>query len=309
MSRKKTDSAVEHRITLGDLERREMRQVLKLAKTEKTILNVTNGVKAAAVVGVAGAGIYVGYLGILAYAAVKDGIDDVIGTIKQTVHDVPISFYNWTAGSKSQIDPETGIEYIVPKEVVDESGLVIKNPAGGYPVFGGLVYLGMWAGNTFNPFDEAPTNGDTAPARPDVPPDGTWYGPHVPGHPDYDAWIAGDYQMTLAEYNKWQTILQAERMREQNEARRAAEQAAAEERAEEDPVTSGEGGPSWVQAEREAEERRRKEAEEAANREADRAAAEAEAEREREEQEAAGMPCPGAPRPDLPCNHRFNRGF
>lgn len=139
--------------------------------------------KTAATVGAIGAGVYVGYLGVLAYAAVKDGAEDVMAAIKQTAHDVPISFWNWTAGSKSVIDPETGVEYIVPKTVTDANGTVIENPGWTVPIGGGLTYLGMWIGNRLNPVTAAGYN-------PNLPPEPvpSAYGPHVPGHPDHAEW-------------------------------------------------------------------------------------------------------------------------
>jgi len=250
MSRKKTDSAIEHRITFGDLERREMREVLTIIKKEKKIQNITVGVKSAAVVGVAGLGVYVGYLGVLAYLASKDEIEDWW----QTVLGIPAALWNWQAGSKTCIDPETGKESQCPKT---HNG--VDNPLSGWPVVGGLFNLGMWTGNTQYLQDLA-AGGQTpvGPAAEEPKPSAAW-NQYVADNPELGLdpdWMPGP---------TW--------------TREAAEAAAAA-----------------AAAEREA-------AEEAAAA----AAAAAAAEEEIAAQEAAGMPCPGGFRPDLPCSHPMNR--
>jgi len=249
MSRKKTDSAIEYRITLGDYERREMREVLTLVKKEKKFQNISIGLKSTAVIGVAGAGVFVGYLGVLAYLATKDEIENwwnaVIGA--------PAALWNWQAGSKTCIDPETGVEYQCPKT---HNG--VPNPLSGIPIIGGLFNLGMWSGNTEYLQDLAAGGGVVAG---DTPAPSAAWNAYVAAHPELDL----------------------------------------------DPDFIP--GPTWVRAEAEAEAERAAAEAEAEAAAAAAAAEAAAAEEEIAEQEEAGMPCPGAPRPDLPCNHRFNRGF
>ena len=194
-----------------------MRQILALQKKEKQTENIITSVKAGAFVAAGAAGVYVAYLGVLAYSAAKDGIEDALGTIKETAHSVPISFFNWISGSKSYVDPETGIEYIVPKTVTDANGTVIENNIR-IPILGGVNYLIMKFGNLINPipFFYDPNQDE------DEIPEGGWYGPHVPGHPDHDAWLAGEYQMTELEYYKYQVAENA-RIKEEEKAAREAE--------------------------------------------------------------------------------------
>lgn len=228
MSRKKTDSAIEHRVTLGDYERRELKSMLSLAKKEKQITNISNGVKTVATVGVIGAGVYVGYLGVLAYAAVKDGVEDVIGAIKQTAHEVPISFWNWTTGSKSYFNPETGEEFIVPKTVTDDNGLVIENPAWQVPGFGGLTYLGMLIGNAWNPITAAGYDPNADQSQPPTTPEETWLEWIMRTDPDYD-FENNEWSETYLAAMAAQQALQQEWV----DANLAAQKAAAEEAAAE----------------------------------------------------------------------------
>ena len=200
--------------------------MLKVAKKEKQIQNISNGVKTAATVGVIGAGVYVGYLGVLAYAAVKDGLDDVIGTIKQTAHEVPLSFWGWTTGSKKWKNPETGEEFFVPKTVTDDNGLVIENPAWRVPGFGGLTYLGMLAGNAFNPVTAAGYDPNTDQSQP--PPTETWQQWIMRTDPDYDF-----------ENDEWSEAYLAKVA--------AAQAAAAAAAAEQDSTpTAGEAWMDWI---------------------------------------------------------------
>jgi hypothetical protein len=200
MSRRRTDSAIEHRITLGDYERRELKQILAVSKKTKQTENVITSVKAGAFVAAAGAGVFVGYLGVLAYAAVKDGLESALDAITGKVKSVPISFFNWVAGSKSYIDPETGIEYIVPKTVTDANGTVIENNIR-IPILGGINYVIMLFGNFINPI---PFFYDPNEDQDSTVPTGGWYGPHIRGHPNHQAWLAGEYVLTEAENYKWQ---------------------------------------------------------------------------------------------------------
>ena len=249
MSRKKTDSAIEHRITLGDLERREMREVLTIVKKQKKIQNITSGVKGAAVVTVAGVGVYVGYLGVLAFVSVKD---EMAGFM-ETITGAPAALWNWAAGSKTCIDPETGVASQCPKT---HNG--VDNPLSGWPVAGGLFNLGMWAGNTDYLQDLAA-------------------GGHV---------VAGDEPAPSAEWNAY---------------------VAANPELDLDPDFIP--GPSWVREAAEAEAARAAAEAKAEAEAAAAAAAAAAAQAELDAQEAAGMPCPGAPYPHLPCSDRKNRGW
>lgn len=153
MSRKKTDQAIEHRITLGDLERREMRDLLRVAKRRENINSTISGVKAAGLLSVAALGVGVGYLGVKAYAGVKDGIGDVLENIENTVKNGPVNAWNFMAGSETKPDPETGVEYIVPKTVVNQKGQNVANPLWTVPVVGGLFYAGMKIGEA-NPLPD-----------------------------------------------------------------------------------------------------------------------------------------------------------
>ena len=261
------------------MERRELRQVLTLAKKEKQTENIITSIKAGAYVAAGAAGVYVAYLGVLAYAGVKDGLEDALGTIKETAHSVPISFFNWISGSKSYVDPETGIEYIVPKTVTDANGTVIENNIR-IPILGGVNYLIMKFGNLINPipFFYDPNQDD------DDVPEGGWYGPHVPGHPDHDAWLAGDYQMTELEYYKYQVAENARIKEEEKAAREAERKRLLEEQGYDEDFE----GPV-IDMEKEEKAREEKAARDAAAAAAAAAAAEAEAEQQRyyEEQRAA----------------------
>lgn len=225
MARAKTTAVQEQRLTFGDLERRELRSLLKIQKRDKTIDSIGKTAKGVAIAGVAAGAVYVGYLGVLAFASVKDGADDIAAKIKKTAQDVPISFWNWTAGSRSQIDPETGLEMIIPKSVMTETGQVVENPAYLVPGFGGLTYLGMLVGNKFNPVTAAGYNPNVTPDPPAVSETGSSYGPHVPGHPNHDAWLAGDYELTDDEYFRQQAAAHAAAIIAQREALQAAEAA------------------------------------------------------------------------------------
>ena len=69
MARKATDKVIEHRITFGDLERREFKQSMDSYQ----LVSKANAARAALIpVVVGGAGIGVAYLGIKAYAAIND---------------------------------------------------------------------------------------------------------------------------------------------------------------------------------------------------------------------------------------------
>ena len=69
MSRKKTDKVIEHRITFGDLERRELKQTLDAYQRQQKIKNFS---ETGRIVLVGGAVVGVGYLGIITWRAINE---------------------------------------------------------------------------------------------------------------------------------------------------------------------------------------------------------------------------------------------
>lgn len=149
MARKATDKVIEHRITFGDLERREFKQSMDAYQRN---MNITAGINAGRAVlytgAAAGIGI-VGYIGIKLYASLNDDFE--------TIQDYWNNFWNAVNGTKDETDPETGETTTVPNTVTSPTGRTfesndpdrtgeIKNPIAGWPIAGGLFWLGMKAG-------------------------------------------------------------------------------------------------------------------------------------------------------------------
>lgn len=146
MARRKVDKTIEHRITLGDLERREFKQSMDAYQRNMNISAGINGGRAILYTGAAaGIGI-VGYLAVKLYANfTQDG---------STLNEYWDNFWNGLNGTKTETNPETGEEETVPNTVQSPSGRTfddnttgeISNPAAGIPVIGGLFYTGMKIG-------------------------------------------------------------------------------------------------------------------------------------------------------------------
>tara|TARA_Y100000004_G_scaffold11851_1_gene12875 strand:+ start:954 stop:1460 length:507 start_codon:yes stop_codon:yes gene_type:complete len=146
MARRKVDKTVEHRITFGDLERREFKQSMDAYQRNMNLQAGINGGRVVMYAGVAAGIGLVGYLGVKVYAS----IFDVEGGLKESVED----FWNKLNGTKFEHDPETGETTTVPNTVQSPTGRTfdendtgeIANPAAGIPVIGGLFYTGMKIG-------------------------------------------------------------------------------------------------------------------------------------------------------------------
>ena len=223
-------------------------------RKQKQIPNIGAAVKSTALVGVAAGGVYVGYLGVLAFASFKDGVTDIVTAITDKVYNIPLDFYNWTAGSLTETNPETGIDMIVPKTVTDDFGLVIENPAGGVPVVGGLAYLGLLIGNRFNPVTAAgynPNEDTTVPPSTD-PSWLEWIAEVDPNYdfvndqwsPQYLAMLAAKEAARLAELERHQAWVDAnlaeeKRIADEEQAERDAAAAAAAKAAQDHFAQSG----------------------------------------------------------------------
>ena len=146
MARKATDKVIEHRITFGDLERREFKQSMDAYQRN---MNFKAGINAGRAVLYTGAA---AGIGVVAYLAVKvySSINDDQTTIGQYWDD----FWNSINGTKTETNPETGESETVPSTVQSPTGRTfddnttgeIENPAAGIPVIGGLFYTGMKIG-------------------------------------------------------------------------------------------------------------------------------------------------------------------
>jgi len=146
MARRKVDKTIEHRITFGDLERREFKQSMDAYQRN---MNLTAGINTGRAILYTGAA---AGIGVVAYLAVKlyGEINDDTTTIGQYWDD----FWNVTNGTKTVTDPETGETSKAPATVESPTGRTfdendtgeIENPAAGIPVIGGLFYGGMKLG-------------------------------------------------------------------------------------------------------------------------------------------------------------------
>tara|TARA_R100001163_G_C5065964_1_gene204128 strand:+ start:2618 stop:3118 length:501 start_codon:yes stop_codon:yes gene_type:complete len=146
MARRKVDKTVEHRITFGDLERREFKQSMDAYQRNMNLQAGINGGRAVMYAGVAAGIGAVAYLGVKVYAAIQENS----GTIEEYVEEL----WNKLNGTKTETDPETGETTTVPNTVQSPTGRTfdgngtgeISNPAAGIPVVGGLFYTGMKIG-------------------------------------------------------------------------------------------------------------------------------------------------------------------
>lgn len=118
MARKKVDKTIEHRITFGDLERREFKQSMdsyqlmsKVAAAEKAVIPL------AVTALIAG----VGYIGIKAYSAVNSFLDnnDPLEVVKDTAR-APFDVLRKTTGIDLTPDSlKETISYQAPQEKIE----------------------------------------------------------------------------------------------------------------------------------------------------------------------------------------------
>lgn len=149
MARKATDKVIEHRITFGDLERREFKQSMDAYQRN---MNFNAGINAGRSVMYAGAAVgigFVAYLGVKVFAAINDNQEPIKEAIQNAINTIN--------GTKTETNPITGEEETVPATVESPTGRTfesddpertgeIQNPAAGIPVIGGLFYGGMKVG-------------------------------------------------------------------------------------------------------------------------------------------------------------------
>lgn len=131
MPRAKTTDVIEHRITLGDFERKEFKEYLDIRDNAQKIDNVIDAGKG---ILFAGSAFAIGYIGYLALVEIFEIVDKVTPKVKDGIYgkptyptkDVPANEEDWV-----NRDPNTG-ERI--------------NPMNPVPIAGGLVGLGMQIG-------------------------------------------------------------------------------------------------------------------------------------------------------------------
>ena len=156
MARKKVDKVIEHRITFGDLERREFKQSMdsyqlmsKVAAVEKAIIPVA--------VTAIGAGAV--YVGIKAYATVNSFLEtDPLDVVEETVKGWGRAPFDWIK-DKTGIDLtpdflEETISYTPPQEKIE--GLTFLWPPDGqyYFAFQWSIQLSKW--QNANPDKQVP---------------------------------------------------------------------------------------------------------------------------------------------------------
>jgi len=96
MSRKKTDQAIEHRITFGDLERRELRQVIKRDSLRK---DIETGSKVVQQVAVSGALIGTAYLGYMSFNLMVQWLNQTVGFVPEIPPEIQ------KAAAEAGLDP------------------------------------------------------------------------------------------------------------------------------------------------------------------------------------------------------------
>ena len=142
MARKKVDKVIEHRITFGDLERREFKQSMdsyqlmsKVAAAEKAVIPV--------LVTALGAG--VAYIGIKAYSAVNSFLgSDPLEVVKETAR-APFDFVNKYTGIDLTPDSlKETVSYTPPQEKIE--GMTFYWPPDGqyYFAFQWSTKLSEW---------------------------------------------------------------------------------------------------------------------------------------------------------------------
>lgn len=95
MARKKTDKVVEHRITFGDYERKELKQTLDGMQINSYVNTAKNAIVPIAIGSIIG---FVGYLGVKAYAAAKTiWNDNPLQTVTDTVKDTARKPFDFVA--------------------------------------------------------------------------------------------------------------------------------------------------------------------------------------------------------------------
>jgi len=134
MPRAKTTEVIEHRITFGDLERKELKETLDLIDRDRKFnIYAKTAIGTGAVVTAAG----IGYLGYIALQGIFGFVDRVSEPVKNAIYgketyptkNVPSNPQDYV-----NRDPDTG-ERI--------------NPVHEVPVMGGLVGLGIQIGEAF----------------------------------------------------------------------------------------------------------------------------------------------------------------
>ncbi len=132
MPRKAPTEVIEHRITFGDYERKEIKEALDINDKQKTVDTVVKGGTAVLVGGTIIGAEYITYLGLQGIFGFMDIVTDPLKEIifgketYETSSEPPANPDDWV-----NRDPETG-ERI--------------NPVHNVPVMGGLVGLGIKAG-------------------------------------------------------------------------------------------------------------------------------------------------------------------
>ena len=93
MARKKVDTVQELRITLGDYERRELKQTLDGMQINSYVNTAKNAIVPIGIAGIVGV---VGYLGVKAYAAAKTiWNDNPLETVEETVKEIGRTPFDW----------------------------------------------------------------------------------------------------------------------------------------------------------------------------------------------------------------------
>lgn len=131
MPRSKPTQTIEHRISLSDFERKEMKELLD----SRTQLNQINSyIEGGKGVLFAGSAFAIGYIGYLALVEIFELVDKVTPKVKNAIYGKP-TYPTKTVPQNEEDwvnrDPETG-ERI--------------NPVSEVPIMGGLVGLGMQVG-------------------------------------------------------------------------------------------------------------------------------------------------------------------
>ena len=132
MPRKAPNQVIEHRITLGDYERKEIKEALDVR--DKQVM-IDNAVKGGQFVLLSGAIVGASYITYLALKSIYDFVDDVTPNVKNIIYGQP------TYPTKDP--PPANKEDWVNRD--PENGERI-NPMHPVPFAGGLVGLGIKAG-------------------------------------------------------------------------------------------------------------------------------------------------------------------
>jgi len=131
MPRSKPTQTIEHRISLSDFERKELKELLDAQTKSTEIQNYIDGGKG---ILFAGSAFAIGYIGYLALVEIFELKDEVTGAIKNIVYGKP------TYPTKNV--PENEAEWVNRDPDTGER----INPMNPVPIAGGLVGLGMQIG-------------------------------------------------------------------------------------------------------------------------------------------------------------------